>query len=248
MKALAAGRNRVLDIIHLVKVKGPKRICVGVGRLISQRIAFGLEWASGRVTEWRLGISTSRHVSTSDLGYRDQGFHEYTPTTYSTIRKLMRALGPLGPKDVFIDFGSGKGRVLILAGMYPIGSVIGVELSPLLSAVARKNIQRARQRLHCKSIEVITMDVTTYQLPSDATILYFQNPFSGVILDAVLEKIKSSLVAAPRRITMVTNSHTALAEFEQQIRKRSWLKMVQEIDTTGGLKAWLYVNTCWTGR
>ena len=242
------GLETVISIIRRVKTKGIGGACVAIGRRIFRPIASGWDSIGDMAFERKLGISTARQIGASELGYGSECFHEYTPTTYDALRKLFRALGPVGPEDVFIDFGSGMGRVLVLAGMLPFARVVGVELSPALSALAHKNIEHVRQKLRCKSIEVLTMDVTGYRVPPDATILYFQNPFSGFVLDAVMESIRRSLVAAPRRITVIANSHYANGKFEQGIRGHSWLKMAKEIRTTGELRAWLYTNTCWTGH
>jgi precorrin-6B methylase 2 len=244
---LSVARKTVLSAVRKVKAKGLKGSCLAFGQKISRRIASGWESVTDIAFERRLGISTAKRVTAAELGYESESHHDYGPTSYRTFLKLMRALGPPGPEDVFIDFGSGMGRVLVLAGMLPVGRVIGVELSPRLSAHAHRNIEHVRQNLRCRSIEVVTMDVTAYQVPPDATVLYFNNPFSGIVLDAVLENIRRSLIASPRRITVVANSHYAYADFETKIREHSWLKMTQEIETTGELRAWLYTNTRWTG-
>src|SRR5690242_13468196 len=47
---------------------------------------------------------------------------------------------------VFIDFGSGKGRALLMASEFPFRKVIGIEFSPELHAVAQNNIRQYRHR------------------------------------------------------------------------------------------------------
>ena len=47
----------------------------------------------------------------------------------------------------FIDFGSGKGRALLLASEYPFKRIVGLEFSPELHAIAEQNIQRYRLSL-----------------------------------------------------------------------------------------------------
>ena len=44
----------------------------------------------------------------------------------------------------FVDIGSGKGRVVMLAIGYPFRRVIGVELAPELHAIAQENLSRFR--------------------------------------------------------------------------------------------------------
>jgi len=47
---------------------------------------------------------------------------------------------------VFIDFGSGKGRALLLASEFPFKRIVGVEFSPELHAAAVDNIRRMVQQ------------------------------------------------------------------------------------------------------
>ena len=59
------------------------------------------------------------------------------------VRLFKRALSllTLEPSTyVFVDYGSGKGRALLLASLYPFKEVIGVEIAPELHAIAGANI------------------------------------------------------------------------------------------------------------
>jgi tRNA G46 methylase TrmB len=56
--------------------------------------------------------------------------------------------------DVFVDVGSGMGRVVLQAARYSFRKVIGVEISETLHGIAWENIDRNRQRLRCGDIEL----------------------------------------------------------------------------------------------
>lgn len=43
---------------------------------------------------------------------------------------------------IFMDFGSGKGRTLLLASEFPFKKIVGVEFCPELNRVARRNVLR----------------------------------------------------------------------------------------------------------
>jgi len=105
-------------------------------------------------------------------------------------------------KDIFLDYGSGMGRVLIMAAAYPFRKVIGVELSGKLNKVAFENIKRVKKKLKCKDIEIVEADATTYRVPTEVTVIYFYNPFTGAILQQVVDNIHKSLVEAPRKLTI----------------------------------------------
>ena len=58
------------------------------------------------------------------------------------------ALGYLPPVDTctFLDLGCGKGRPLFVATEFPFHSIVGVELSPHLAEIARRNAATMAQR------------------------------------------------------------------------------------------------------
>lgn len=51
----------------------------------------------------------------------------YEPALFSHISKIVRTQ-KITPNDVFVDMGSGTGRVMIAAGQYPFKSTIGVDV------------------------------------------------------------------------------------------------------------------------
>ena len=72
-------------------------------------------------------------------------FHSaYQPTEPALFREMMKTMSSLEIdfQDLtFIDVGSGKGRVLLMAAEYPFRRVLGVELLPALHRVAQANIR-----------------------------------------------------------------------------------------------------------
>src|SRR5262249_59289520 len=126
----------------------------------------------GIAVDRRLQVDTAGAVGFDDLEHGGTiGYFDYTATDWITLR---RGLGYLdvGPDDVFVDLGSGKGRVLLMAAMHPFKRVIGVELSAKLNAIARTNVERASHRLRCKEVELVVADATEYELPDDVTVVF----------------------------------------------------------------------------
>jgi len=157
----------------------------------------------------------------------------------------MRALDGRETNAVFVDFGSGLGRILILAGMHSFRKVIGVEISQQLSQLAERTIDTVRRKLECRSVETVACDASAYAVPLDATILYFARPFSGHVLDAVLENIKKSLVKQPRQILLLSYNYNSDLSFEEQIQKAAWLRPSKKIVLGYGATGWIYENTAW---
>lgn len=184
--------------------------------------------AGWRVAQ-RLGdLVHERGLETSGHGAEVEHYHPdrvwYQPSGWSYLR---RALPPsaVQPTDVFVDFGSGKGRVLYQAAQYLFARVIGVEISAALNEIARANIDRNLHRLSCKNIELVTSDAAEYEVPDDVTVAYFYYPFVGQTFGHVVKNIVASLDRRPRRFRIIY----ALPIMEDQIlatgrfrRVRSW--------------------------
>src|SRR5262249_8840372 len=97
----------------------------------------------------------------------------YGTQTYASNRQILDALR-LRPDDVFVDIGSGKGRVVCMAACSQVGEVIGVEYSEPLTAIARDNAERLRGRR--APIELHTGLAEEFDY-SRATVLFLFNPF-----------------------------------------------------------------------
>ncbi len=131
------------------------------------------------VAERRRGLDTDEVIELErfELDHVDRGC--YVASGWLQTRRTLGAFG-LGSDDVLVDFGSGKGRVVYIAARhYPLRRVVGVEISPELSAVARRNVERHRHVLRCPDVELVTADVLHYPIPDDLTVAYFFNPFTG---------------------------------------------------------------------
>jgi predicted RNA methylase len=124
----------------------------------------------------------------------------YQPSeTWQLTRILPRS--EVGPGDVFVDVGAGKGRVVIAAARYyGFRRVVGVELSAELHAIARRNVERLTTPA---SVVLDHADVLRWEVPADATVFYLFNPFVGDTFRAFLGRLLDSQRVHPRRIRLV---------------------------------------------
>jgi predicted RNA methylase len=155
-------------------------------------------WGS-LVHDRRLGIDTCREVRLSSLGLAEQDRVDYEPSGWSSARTALDRL-TVEPDDVLIDLGSGKGRVVLEAAQRPFRRVIGVELSPELTRIARSNLAASRHRLRCQDVQLVTADVTSFEMPDDITVVYLRDPFGGAVFTAALDAMIASVDRAPRRV------------------------------------------------
>jgi SAM-dependent methyltransferase len=151
------------------------------------------------------GMDTLGYVPHAALEFDESRGKAYEASGWSTLLTLRTAFRELGftDRDVFVDFGSGKGRAVYWAARYPFRRVIGVELSARLSTIARRNIDRNRHRLTCRDIELVTADVTQYAIPDDVTVVYLYNPFHGDIFADVVERLCASVRRNPRQLCLI---------------------------------------------
>jgi hypothetical protein len=154
----------------------------------------------------------------------------------------MRHIPMRSGQEVFIDYGCGMGRVIVMAAAtFPMKRVIGVEYSEWLSNVSRENVGRVGAKLLCRDVEIVTSDAVAYEVPPDASIFYFNNPFSGHVLAATLDRIKDSLRRSPREIKFIWNHWCAELPPELHEVSRRWLHLQRVVPLDGDRTGYLFV-------
>jgi SAM-dependent methyltransferase len=104
----------------------------------------------------------------------------------------------------FIDFGSGKGRTLLLAAKYPFRRIIGVEISRQLHEIAERNLAIWRRNRKVPShLYALQADAAQFALPDGPCVLYFYNPFKASVMAQVLARVEASYLAAPRHMVLI---------------------------------------------
>ncbi len=154
------------------------------------------------------GVKTGIVIPAGELDGDPEALHHANDCFPSSYLVLKEALShdQVDLRDaVFVDFGCGLGRALLFASQLPLRRLIGVELSPTLCAMARHNMTDFYHRRNKTVPEwsVINADVRAFDIPDDAAIFYFFNPFDALVLDTVLKRILASVARAPRRCAIV---------------------------------------------
>ena len=90
----------------------------------------------------------------------------------------------------FIDYGSGKGRALLIASEFGFSSIIGVEFSSYLHRIAQENVRKLESRLQRQlNVTLVNQDAALYQPPPGKKVAFFFNPFDSEIMSQVLLKL-----------------------------------------------------------
>jgi SAM-dependent methyltransferase len=160
--------------------------------------------AADRRREAPFGVSSEGRIALHELAIdsenRTLGF-PYVPSPGRLVNTLLGNIEEdLGRFD-FIDFGSGKGRVLLVASHYPFRQVVGVEFSTELHQIAQENIRRYQSPARrCQAVHSICTDAATFALPEHACVLYFNNPFAGPVFAQVLRNVQVAHERARRKV------------------------------------------------
>lgn len=122
----------------------------------------------------------------------------------SAFVQALRALQLPFQDFTFVDLGSGKGRTLMLASLFPFKKVIGVEYCRALSDIARQNIARFQpsDRL-CATVDVQDGDAAEFQMPGGPLLLFLFHPFAEQVMSKVVKNVVESYRQVPRRIVVV---------------------------------------------
>ncbi|HHH76449.1 MAG TPA: class I SAM-dependent methyltransferase, partial [Phycisphaerae bacterium] len=183
--------------------------------------------------EKTLGIKTLGYLDQHELALANRDSSFYAATAYWDFRKAMSLISISREKDVFLDYGSGMGRAVIMAGTYPFARVLGVEVSEKLNDIASDNLQRAKKKLKCSDIQLTCGDAGTFEVPRDVTVVYMYNPFRNDLLVKVLDNIYESLRQRPRNLRLIFKNTT---HFEKIAHRCTWLQPFRSFKCVTGHK------------
>lgn len=116
-------------------------------------------------------------------------FGNYEPSPPSVVAEALSAV----PVDgrTFVDLGSGKGRVVLLASRLPFARVVGVEHRRRLHAIAERNrIAYEGSAGPGAPIHFLCGDVAEHPLPGGPLVVWMFNPFGPTVIDAVCRRLQ----------------------------------------------------------
>jgi Putative methyltransferase len=175
--------------------------------------------------DWEHSVDTTR----SNVGVGTQFLAGVTARPYfATEAWLFEQIMSAIPEDfsqfAFVDLGSGKGRVLLMASGYPFQRIIGVEFMSDLHCVAIKNAASySNDRQRCRNIEAVCLDARDFQFPSGPLVVYLFNPFSEPTFAQILENLRRSIEQTPRPVYIAYR----FTEFEHLLEQAEWLEKVE---------------------
>lgn len=142
------------------------------------------------------GTDTSRQIGMNALDFptalKKSSFHYQASGTHILDEAI--ALAAIDPADfAFIDYGCGKGRIVLLAAAKPFARAIGVEYSALLTAIAQTNSMIFTQRGGAKvTPEFWQGNAADYVPPAGPLFCYLYNSFGAEILAGCLDQLEAA--------------------------------------------------------
>ena len=201
-----------------------------MSKLIPDKLLNAIGEARCRVFDWRHGVRTCGEAKLGDLTLVGNNADHAVFYHASHPKFLFEVFGSLKidyPSYTFIDFGSGKGRALLVASEFPFAEVLGVELATELHEIASQNIRSYRSKTQkCKNVRSLNVDAAEFELPLTPLVLFLFNPFRPAVLIPVLQRLQHSLNSHPRDVTLIyaapfhaplIEEHTALRLVEESV-------------------------------
>jgi len=164
--------------------------------------------ALGRRFDKKNNVQTSgqtllAEITTVDGASTDQSLW-YEPAPINVLSDVLPHLENSFESFTFIDLGSGKGRVVLLASLFNFKKIIGVEFSKELHQQAIENLERyPRYKNKCRNVELLCVDVRNYAFPETELVIFIFDSFKAELLRYVLEKLKASYLVSPRKIYLI---------------------------------------------
>ena len=195
-------------------------------------------YADDALFDLRYGVHTNRWVDLGDLEVvgdnRDQGCN-YQAVKALAFRSAMDSF-QIPSDGVFVDYGSGKGRALLLSILYGFRRAVGIEFAPGLCREAEHSLDRFRARTG-RSFEarVLNLDAVCYPVNDDDCVFFLFNPFERKVLEQVLSNIRRSLESKPRSIHIVYTNPVHRRVLDDD----PFWRTIGETDS-GGLETFVY--------
>ena len=180
----------------------------------------------------------------------------YLPTNDHDLAAMLAALpwpAARRRRATFVDLGSGKGRVVLLAALGHFREVVGVELSPVLHATAVRNLARMRAAGAALSpVRLVHDDAVGFEPPAGPLIVFLYHPFRAPIAAQVMARLRASLEAAPRPVAILYGHPSVQPPFADAIfdHERMFARVAQDAPRPGhprpGWSVWS--NRAWLER
>jgi SAM-dependent methyltransferase len=204
----------------IVRRRSIRRI---VERVPVARAIYGSEWERPHPFDRAYGTDTSGFAPAENLPAGERARANacfYAGSQPSILRTALKTLEPL-ESSTFVDLGCGKGRALLVASEFPFQDILGIELSPHLAEIARRNAAVVARRFPSRpAVRIAVGDATAAPLPAGDLVLYLYHPFGAELVAKVAAAVEVALAVEQRTIHVVYYNPVAGHCFDASPRLR----------------------------
>jgi SAM-dependent methyltransferase len=219
---LGTARQALVQALYLLRYLWPSHFRAWAAWRAAERAADAAFDRTHSVdTRGRVHITAMHDVESENWVY---GIN-YMPTRVDLFEQMIGVSAIEPHRHSFIDYGSGKGRVLLLASRLPFRRVVGVEFSPKLHRIAERNLRSIRiADRRSGPVESICMDAVRFPIPEEPVVLYFFNPFERPIMETVRDNVVRSYEGNPRSIVVIylNPMHSDLWDAVGFLKRYAW--------------------------
>lgn len=155
--------------------------------------------------EKKYNIKTSQNSDLKKLTIKSDNIQHadiYMGANYFLLENCFKEIKKYNRKSI-VDFGSGKGRVLIVAAHYGFTKLTGVEFAEELCDIAKENIGRNKSSFPEATFRILNIDAADYVVDDDDDVFFFYSPFNQHVMAKVGKNIVASVKKAPRKIYII---------------------------------------------
>ncbi len=113
----------------------------------------------------------------------------YQPAGYYILEHLFTKIDELVSEKNLIDFGCGKGRVLVVAAHYNFKMITGIDFAKELAIAAALTVSKASQNLPDTEFKIEWIDAAAYAILPSQNVFFFFNPFKKVVMEKVIDNM-----------------------------------------------------------
>lgn len=147
-------------------------------------------------------LAIKTEIDSADSGIARKIYIDYGPTCYSVLEDLFVKY-PFAQNDHFVDFGCGKGRVLIMAAYHGCAMLTGYELATDRYEILTSNVRSFKGKHETTSVfSLLNENVEDISIPDTTNKFFFTNSFHLKVHMKILDKIHSSLLREKREILL----------------------------------------------
>jgi hypothetical protein len=198
-------------------------------RLFGLRLV--VEDQRSRAFDKRYNVETAREEALGEMGIPsgdvERGNGVYRVTWGWLIEKALAQLNVDFGRYTFIDYGSGKGKAMLIAACRPFKAIVGLEFAPRLHEIAAENCRTYRHPdQKCHSLLPIMGDVLNYSPPSGPIICFMCNPFDQKTLREVFKSWRMRYQRGERDIFILFLNMRNIRESSEVLGEQDWLKPI----------------------